>query len=281
MADISHDAQPDNGHNDSEQATFEDMLGISGNMCGRIHTAVSLNETGRSTVGPRGPAAAAAVAAVATIATVVVVVAVCGIVSPLTVCSWAGTTKAGDGFDVAGRGRSGCMRIVGAHVGTGTEKGLQDGVVIRDFDRAVGHDFVGEDVGILPIDVGASGRVVAFNGDFLERSIVVAVGHVWRIPLDKTTSPVDGPFAVSRQTTGPERQLHSTGSLREGIAVGSGVPGVLAIEGADCLAVDGPCNLVGCPVNFVVMHVFMYVGEAGGVAAIFIYCNRSIDVDRQ
>ena len=48
----------------------------------------------------------------------------------------------------------------------------------------------------------------------MKGSVVVAIVlDIGRVPVDESTSPVDGSLAVGRKTCGPEGELNASGSL--------------------------------------------------------------------
>lgn len=84
---------------------------------------------------------------------------------------------------------------------------------------------------------------------------------VLAVPVDLTTSPGDRARSVGAQTGRPERQLNSSGSLWELVAVGSGIPGLRLLLDPVNLAVDGPGDLIRGPVDLVSVPVIKSVSS--------------------
>ena len=123
----------------------------------------------------------------------------------------AAAAHAGHGLEgLGGRGRSaglrardGCVGVV-VRVLARCVEGGQDFGVVGDGDGVVGAGLVVVDVGLRTRRVGATGWVVAFHGHFLYHGVVVAVLHVWRVPVDQAAGPVHGTNVIGGETGGPE-----------------------------------------------------------------------------
>jgi hypothetical protein len=139
--------------------------------------------------------------------------------------------------------------------------GIHNGVV-----RALGVVVV---VGLVLVRAGRRVRVEALHRDALELRVVVSILlDVLAVPVDQTARPVDRSLAVGRQTTRPDRQLHSRRSLRVAPLVTRRVPSILAVLGASDLAVDEPGDGVGRPLDLVVVEVVVGTAGHGDVHAV-------------
>lgn len=108
------------------------------------------------------------------------------------------------------------------------------------------------------------------DADAVKLSVVVAVGHIGRVPANLTTSPVDGTFWIGRETRRPEGQLHSSWRLRVGVSVGCRVPGVGLLQCSHSFAVNGPRKLIWRPIDLVFMVVGHGIAGNGGFPTVII-----------
>jgi hypothetical protein len=90
------------------------------------------------------------------------------------------------------------------------------------------------------------------------------------VPVDHTTSPVDGTLGISLETTRPQRQLNTGRGLRVVPVLGRLIPGVLAFLGTAEFAINEPLNLVRGPANLVVMEVVEGI-RGTDISRIFIW----------
>jgi len=114
-------------------------------------------------------------------------------------------------------------------------------------------------------------RVVAFDGDVLDLSVVIAVGHVRAVPVHETTGPLNSTLSVAWKTTGPKRELHTRRCLRVFVLVGGLVVGVIAFQSAHDLVVDRPVDVVGLPVNLVCVPILASVRDVLDVVAVTVW----------
>lgn len=155
------------------------------------------------------------------------------------------------------------------HVEARRCQALERGALVAVDDRVVGAHRAGVVVRLVLVGAGRVVGLVALDLDLGERGKVVAVGlDVVRVPVNHTTGPVDRALGVGLETTGPDRDLHARGRLREAPLVGRGVPGLGLFLGAALHAVDDPLDLVGGPANFVVVPVVVGVGQVRDVARV-------------
>lgn len=101
--------------------------------------------------------------------------------------------------------------------------------------------------------------------------IVVAVLHVLAVPVNKTTSPVDGTLSVRRKTGRPERKHDTGGGLGVVEAAGGSVPGVLAVERTHDIAINGPGESVGLPVNDIFVLIVDRVAVHSEILAVVVW----------
>ena len=76
--------------------------------------------------------------------------------------------------------------------------------------------------------------------DVLDHGVVVAVLHVRTVPVDLTTSPLDGALSIASLASRPQTELNSRRSLRVVVLAGSLVVSLVAIEGTKDLAINLP-----------------------------------------
>ena len=120
-------------------------------------------------------------------------------------------------------------------------------------------------VGLLSGDMRAIRWLVALNVDFRNYGIVIAVGlDVLTIPVDWATGPLNSTGGIRRRSARPDRKLDTARRLRKVIAIRCRVPGVTTLDSTSDLSIDGPLNLIGCPVD--------------GVSMIIVECIRERDV---
>jgi hypothetical protein len=142
------------------------------------------------------------------------------------------------------------------HVETGCQERTENGWGVAVNDGVVGSGaflvFVADalvgarsTVGIPALDVHR------LHGD------VVVPGRldVLVVPVDHTAGPVDGALGAVGQTTRPQRDLNTGRGLGVLELLGRLVEGVLAINGTADLTVDEPLDLVGRPVDLVVVEI--------------------------
>lgn len=108
------------------------------------------------------------------------------------------------------------------------------------------------------------GGISTFNLDGRDERVKVASGFIISvIPVDHTTSPVDGSLRLTRNSCRPNTQLYpSRGGWVVSYAIRADSVGFL--DGADDLSVDGPRESVGLPVDGVVMIVAEGIADAAG-----------------
>lgn len=126
---------------------------------------------------------------------------------------------------------------------------FEDDYLVRFFDRVVRRRVVGVLVRFRALDVGARWRRIALHVHFADRGVVVAVLHVLAVPVDQAAGPIDRALPVRGDTGGPKGKHDAGGCLRVEPAIRGGVPGVGTVEGAKDVAVDGPGEVVGRPVD--------------------------------
>lgn len=144
------------------------------------------------------------------------------------------------------------------HVGPRAKEALENRGLVR-----IDHGVVGalDVVVVVRVTlVGSGGRVgvEALDANLSERSEVVAkVLDLVAVPVDGATRPVDSALRVGVGTTGPNGDLHTRRGLGVRPLVGGRIPGLRAFLGATDLAVDDPLNLIGSPVDLVVVELFV------------------------
>lgn len=154
----------------------------------------------------------------------------------------------------------------------GTER-RKHGVVVGHLHRGVETLVILEYVRLVSLDISTTRRAVALDRNVAERCVVIAlVLNVLAIPVDLTTSPFNSSLSIAGLTSRPERELHPRGSLGELVAAGGFVPSLRLLEGAFHLAVDGPVDVVFCPVDFVLMPFFKGVVIANFRFAAVVIC---------
>ena len=72
-----------------------------------------------------------------------------------------------------------------------------DRVVCADLNSVFGTSSRSVVVCLVVARVISMRRIVACDGDVLDLGIVVPVGHVFAVPVDKTTSPVNRTLSVA------------------------------------------------------------------------------------
>ena len=100
----------------------------------------------------------------------------------------------------------------------------------------------------------------ALDRDGLDERVVLPSRLVVRsVPVDHAASPLNGARRSAREACGPDGELHAGGGRW---VLGDAVDDkVLAADGADDLAVDGPGEGVGLPVDGVIVVVAVGVRE--------------------
>jgi hypothetical protein len=81
-----------------------------------------------------------------------------------------------------------------------------------------------------------------------EHGVVVSILHVWRVPVDEAACPLNSSFSVGLKSSGPQGQHHASRSLRVVVAVGCGIPCLVAVLCSHDGTVDDPAKRIGCPV---------------------------------
>jgi hypothetical protein len=122
----------------------------------------------------------------------------------------------------------------------GKERG-QDGIIITNDNGIVGAELVLIPVSLVALVIVTRGRAVAINSlsmisiidvvtnvqaqtyDILDHGIVVAVLHVRTVPVNLTTSPLNGTLSVTGLTSGPQTELDSGRGLRVVVLAGGRV----------------------------------------------------------
>jgi hypothetical protein len=123
-------------------------------------------------------------------------------------------------------------------------------------NRVVGATQILVVVALSLVGTDSVAAVIALNGNRLNFGVKESdLLNVFGVPVDLTTSPINGTLRVSLKTTRPERQLDTRRGLREAPVLRCRVPGILALLGSSQLAIDPPLNLVGCPPQFIIMEV--------------------------
>lgn len=156
------------------------------------------------------------------------------------------------------------------HVETNSLEGAKHGLVVGDNNVLREASNVVVDVSVGTLDLGVGRRIVASNRDVLKSNVkVTGVGDIGGVPVDLTTSPVDGTLGVGSQSTGPDGDLDEGGSLGVVVGLGGSVEGILLVEDTADLAVDGPGDGVLSPVNLVGVEVLVGVRE-GNVSGLCV-----------
>jgi hypothetical protein len=147
-------------------------------------------------------------------------------------------------------GGSGTLTRAGSLLGvlaSGKERG-QNGVVVANDNGIVSTELVLIPVSLVALVVVTRGRVVAVNSlsdsisivhvmtngqaqtyDILDHSIVVAVLHVRTVPVDLTSSPLNGTLSITSLTSGPQTELDSGWGLRVVVLAGGRIVSLVTI----------------------------------------------------
>ena len=151
-------------------------------------------------------------------------------------------------------------------------------VVIGDCKSSLVPCRVGNDVALVTAFLYRRRWVVAFYFYFLEHAVVVArILHVFVVPINKTTCPLDGSLSVCRQAGWPEGKLHTGWGLRVVVSICGAIPGVFLLDSTEGCPVDGPGYRVGFPIDFVVVVCVksIQVGDCY-ISTVVVYCCVSM-----
>ena len=85
--------------------------------------------------------------------------------------------------------------------------------------------------------------------DILDHGVVVAVLHVWAVPVNLATSPLDGTLSVASLSSRPQTELDSGRRLRVVVLASSLVVGIVTVKSAKNLAINLPAQGVRSPVD--------------------------------
>lgn len=236
--------QGNNGNQNSKEGTIQDSLVLrrSSVFVARSRSLAALAESGGTARAVRGAGTGAAATAMG----------VARLVSRATI---ARGNSVGAAAGLVRRSRSG-RAGANVHVKSSSAKGGEHGFVVGDLDGAFEAGFVLEDVCLGALDIRATGRVVAFDGDFAKGGVVVTgVLDVLAIPVDLTAGPGNGTRGVAGLTSGPQGQLHSGGRLRVHVLFAGLVVGGFLFKSSLHLTINRPGDGVGFPVNGVLVPV--------------------------
>lgn len=152
-------------------------------------------------------------------------------------------------------GAAGLSGFTLVHVFPCAEEALENGRLVAVDDGVVGSP----DVIVVVRDtlVGARGlvRLPALDLDLSEGGKVVAILlDLIRVPVDLSTSPINGALGVGLETTGPDGDLNTGWRLGEIPLLSFGVPSLGSLLDTANLSIDKPPNFVWGPLDLIVVE---------------------------